>query len=175
MVRRRPDPVVARPPRLPLLVAAGLFFALAGLLAGVAVRVGAPIVAVNAVLPAVVGVLLAVVALRQRVRVDREGVRVEGFGAAGRTVAWKKVARLELTDVSPLRTGPRLLVRDGRALPVPPSWRTEDGGRLPETVVAWCRYARIEVVGERLSARRWPIFALVAAGAAVGTVVAAVV
>jgi hypothetical protein len=155
------------------MLAAGTLFALLSLLAVVSALVaGSPVLLINAVIPGAVATLFFLIALRQRIRLDRKGVRIEGLGSAGRTIKWADVQRLELTDASKWRLGPRLVVKSGRALPVPAQWRIEDSSRLPESVLAWSRWARIEVVGERLTGRRWPIFALIGAGVLSGLLVA---
>lgn len=155
------------------MLAGGTLFALLALLAVVsAILAGSPLLLVNAIIPAAVAALFFVVAFRQRISLDRKGFRVEGFGNAGRTVKWADVQRLELTDANKWRLGPRLIVKNGRALPVPAQWRLEDASRLPESVLAWSRWARIEVVGERVTGRRWPLVALVGAGVLAGLLVA---
>lgn len=168
----RPQPAVARPPKVPMLLAAGAFALLAVLAVASAFVAGQLILLVNAVIPAAVSALFFAVALRQSISLDRHGVSIHGFGNAGRSVRWRDVERLELTDASRWRLGPRLIIKNGRALPVPAQWRLEDRTRLPEAVLRWSRWARIDVIGERVTGRRWPLIVLVIAGALGGLLVA---
>lgn len=170
----RPEPGTAYPPKVPMLAAAGAFAALAVLAVASAIVSGQLIALFNAVVPAVVAVLFTMIALKQSIKVDRRGVTVQGFGNAGRTIRWADVKRLELTDASRWRMGPRLVVKNERALPLPPQWRMPDKTRLSEAVLGWSRWSRIEVVGERVTGRRWPMFALLLAGALAALIVALV-
>lgn len=156
-----------------MLLMATAFGLVAVLAAVTAVVAGALAMLVNAVIAGAIAALFAIVAVRQRIVLDRNGVVVRGFGSMGRRIRWKDVERLELTDASRWRLGPRLVIKGGRSLPVPAQWRLEDKTRLPVAVLAWSRWARIHVVGERVTGRRWPIIALVAAGAVSGMVATA--
>ena len=151
-----------------MLGAALLFALLAVLAAATAVASGQWTFLVNALIPGLVSALFVAVAFRQEIHLDQQGVGIKGFGATTRRVRWKEVERLELTDASPWRLGPRIVLRGGRSVPMPAGWRLDGGGRLPEAVLAWSRWARVDVVGERLTPRRWPIVVLVAVGAVVG-------
>ena len=167
----RPQPSVAHPPKVPMLLAAGLFALLAVLAVVSALVAGQLVLLLNAVVPALVSALFFAIALRQSIELDRKGVQIHGFGSAGRTVRWTDVDRLELTDASKWRLGPRLIVKGGRALPVPAGWRLEDGTRLPEAVRDWSRWARVSIVGDRVTGRRWPLLALLVLGALMGFLV----
>lgn len=169
----RPDPVTARPPRVLLFVAAGVFAVLAAVAIATAVVVGQLLLIINGLIPALVSALFIAVATRQSISLDRTGVRVKGFGSAGRTVSWSDFERLELTDAGRFRMSPRLVLSSGRGLPMPAAWRVEGGRRLPEAALDWSRWARLDVVGERVTGRRWPLIALVGAGGLLGLLVAA--
>lgn len=168
----RPDPCVAYPPKAFMLAAAALFALLAILAVVSALVTGQLFAMLNGVVPAAVSALFAAIALRQSIHLDRKGVRVEGFGNRGRIIKWTDVEQFELTDASRWRLGPRLVVKGGRALPVPAGWRLEDGTRLPEATRDWSRWAKVKIVGERLTGRRWPLLVMLVLGAAMGLLLA---
>lgn len=155
------------------MLAGGGFFALLAMLAVIsAIASGQLLFMLNGLVPALVSALFILVATRQSIRLDRKGVSVKGFGSAGRTVRWPDVDRLELTDASRWRLGPRLILSNGRGLPMPAGWRLEDDRRLPDAAVDWSRWAKIEIVGERTSGRRWPLVFMLVLGAATALLVA---